>query len=47
MIAIGGINLNNAKEVVQAGADGLCAISAVVTKSNVKKEIQKFQKLFD
>ncbi|MBN1912963.1 MAG: thiamine phosphate synthase, partial [Candidatus Omnitrophica bacterium] len=27
IIAIGGINLSNAKEVVAAGADGLCAIS--------------------
>ena len=46
VIAIGGINLQNAKEVIDAGADGLCAISAVVTKKNVKKEIEKFQKLF-
>jgi thiamine-phosphate pyrophosphorylase len=46
VIAIGGINLSNAKEVVEAGADGLCAISAVVTKPDVKKEIKKFQALF-
>jgi thiamine-phosphate pyrophosphorylase len=46
VIAIGGINLSNAKEVVEAGADGLCAISAVVTKPDVKKEIKKFQTLF-
>ena len=47
IVAIGGINLSNAKEVISAGADGLCAISAVITKKNVKKEIKKFQKLFD
>jgi len=46
IIAIGGINLFNAPEVIEAGADGLCAISAVVIKPNVKKEIEKFQGLF-
>jgi len=46
LIAIGGITLENAKSVVDAGADGLCAISAVVAKENVKKEILKFQELF-
>lgn len=47
VIAIGGINLSNAAEVVRAGADGLCAISAVVASDNVKAEILKFQKLFE
>jgi thiamine-phosphate pyrophosphorylase len=46
VIAIGGINLGNAAQVIKAGADGLCAISAVVTKDDVKSEILKFQKLF-
>ncbi len=46
IVAIGGINLSNAKEVILAGADCLCAISAVVTKADVKKEIEKFQALF-
>jgi thiamine-phosphate pyrophosphorylase len=46
IVAIGGINLSNAKEIIQAGADGICAISAVVTKPDVKKEIKKFQALF-
>lgn len=46
IIAIGGITLDNAKEVVRAGAEGLCAISAVVTKKDTKKEIKKFQKFF-
>lgn len=44
--AIGGINLKNAESVIQAGADMICAISAVVTKSNVLEEIMKFQRLF-
>jgi thiamine-phosphate pyrophosphorylase len=46
LIAIGGINHSNASEVVRAGADGLCAISCVVTKENVRDEIIKFQKIF-
>lgn len=46
LIAIGGINFSNATEVIKAGADGLCAISAVVAKENVDIEIKKFQELF-
>jgi len=46
LIAIGGINHFNAGEVVRAGADGLCAISCVVAKENVRDEILKFQDIF-
>jgi thiamine-phosphate pyrophosphorylase len=46
LIAIGGINLANAPEVIQAGADGLCAISTVVSREGVRAEIEKFQRLF-
>jgi len=46
LVAIGGINLDNAKEVVAAGADCLCAISATVTQRDVKKEIDKYFKVF-
>lgn len=46
LVAIGGINLLNGIEVVRAGADGLCAISAVVTKRDARQEIEKFQRLF-
>ncbi len=46
VVAIGGIDLFNASKVIAAGADGLCAISAVVTKQDVRREIEKFQKLF-
>jgi thiamine-phosphate pyrophosphorylase len=46
LVAIGGINLSNAQEVIAAGADCVCAISAVVSKNNVRQEIRKFQKLF-
>lgn len=47
IVAIGGISLDNAKEVIRAGADAVCAISAVVTKDDVKEEIEKFQKFFE
>jgi thiamine-phosphate pyrophosphorylase len=46
LIAIGGINLANAPEVIRAGANGLCAISAVVSQDDVRAEIEKFQRLF-
>lgn len=46
LVAIGGITLDNAAAAIAAGADALCAISAVVTKQDVKAEIKKFQKLF-
>lgn len=46
LVAIGGINHSNAIDVINAGADGLCAISCVVARENVSKEIKKFQDLF-
>jgi thiamine-phosphate pyrophosphorylase len=46
LVAIGGIKLSNAAAVIAAGADAVCAISAVVTGKDVKKEIGKFQRLF-
>jgi thiamine-phosphate pyrophosphorylase len=46
IIAIGGISLARAPAVIQARAQGLCAISACITKPDVKAEIEKFQKLF-
>jgi thiamine-phosphate pyrophosphorylase len=46
IVAIGGINLSNAPSVIKAGADAICAISAVVSKLDVCSEIKKFQKLF-
>ncbi len=46
IVAIGGINLANAREVIQAGAEAICAISAVVGKPGARQQILKFQKLF-
>jgi len=47
IVAIGGIDLSNAKEVITAGADAVCAISAVVARDDVRGEIGKFQRLFE
>jgi len=46
LFAIGGITLANAPAVIEAGADAMCAIAAVVTRPEVKAEIDKFQQLF-
>lgn len=46
LVAIGGINLDNAPLVIGAGADALCAINAIVCSRNVKKKIEEFQVLF-
>ncbi|MHB9075622.1 MAG: thiamine phosphate synthase [Desulfobaccales bacterium] len=46
LVAIGGITLDNAPTVIAAGADGICAISAVVTQADVRVEIERFQRLF-
>ena len=46
IVAIGGITLLNAPAVIDAGADMVCAISAVVTKKDVLGQIKKFQQLF-
>jgi thiamine-phosphate pyrophosphorylase len=46
VVVIGGISLENAPEVIAAGADALCAISAVVAKAGVGCRIREFQMLF-
>jgi thiamine-phosphate pyrophosphorylase len=46
VVVIGGISLDNAPDVIAAGADAVCAISAVVTKADAGRQIRKFQMLF-
>ncbi len=46
IVAIGGITLANLSDVIAAGADMVCAISAVVTKPDVAAEIRLWQKEF-
>ena len=41
-VAIGGINLENLQSVLDAGAKSAAAISAIVTKEDVEKEVKKF-----
>jgi len=47
VVAIGGITLSNAPDVIVAGADSLCAISAVICSRDVRAQIKKFQALFE
>jgi thiamine-phosphate pyrophosphorylase len=47
LIAIGGMNLANAQSAIDAGANGICAISAVVDSDNVMDEVKKFNKFFE
>jgi thiamine-phosphate pyrophosphorylase len=44
-IAIGGINQNNIKSVLEAGARSIAVISAIVTKDDVEKECKKFREV--
>lgn len=46
LVAIGGINLDNAQQVIEAGADAICAISATVTQGHVQAAIGQFQNFF-
>ncbi len=46
VVAIGGIALSNVDEVIAAGADMVCAISAVVTKGDVAEAILEFQRRY-
>lgn len=46
VVAIGGITLKNAAEVIEAGADSICAISATVDSTSVEDSIRQFRELF-
>ncbi len=41
VVAIGGINENNLKEVLDAGCHNVAIISAILTKENVESEVRK------
>lgn len=45
VLAIGGINENNIKEVISAGADGVAVISAVVSQEDVSAAAANLKKL--
>jgi thiamine-phosphate pyrophosphorylase len=44
--AIGGINEGNVDSVIEAGADMVCAISATVTKDDIKGAVEYFAEKF-
>lgn len=46
IVAIGGINLENIDNVINAGADSAAVISAIVTKEDVALECKKFIQRF-
>jgi thiamine-phosphate pyrophosphorylase len=46
LVAIGGITLANAPQLLAAGADALAVISDLFDAPNVKKRTEEFQKLF-
>ncbi|WP_020167267.1 MULTISPECIES: thiamine phosphate synthase [Methylotenera] len=45
-VAIGGINLQNASQVLKAGADAIAVIQAIFTADDVKLSSQQFSQLF-
>jgi thiamine-phosphate pyrophosphorylase len=45
VLAIGGIKLDKVKEVMEAGADGLALISAILTAENIKETTEEFLRL--
>ncbi|AST90445.1 thiamine-phosphate diphosphorylase [Sutcliffiella cohnii] len=44
IVGIGGINISNAKEVMEAGADGVAVISAISKAENVEETVIKLQR---
>jgi len=47
VVAIGGITPENAPQVVDAGADALCAISAVLCAEEPRNAIKRLQQIFE
>ncbi|MDD3726118.1 MAG: thiamine phosphate synthase [Candidatus Ratteibacteria bacterium] len=45
VVAVGGIDLTNIISVLEAGADGVSAVSAIITKDDVEKECRRFIKI--
>jgi len=46
IVAIGGITFENAKSVIDAGADGLCSISDIQKGNSIFSSVLNFQMLF-
>lgn len=46
VVAIGGINYLNAKEVIKTGIDGIAVVSAILGKEDIRKASEKLMSLF-
>jgi thiamine-phosphate pyrophosphorylase len=42
IVGIGGITKENARQVIEAGADAVCAISAIVTQESVRESVREW-----
>lgn len=47
LVAIGGINFENARQVIEAGADCVCAISAVVGQEDVRAVVEEVLRVLE
>ena len=47
MYAIGGITPDNAAEVLDAGADGVCVMSGFMRCGNISEYISSFKNIID
>ncbi|CAB50001.1 thiamine phosphate synthase [Pyrococcus abyssi] len=47
VVAIGGINVENVKQVLSAGVDGIAVVSAVMGASDVKKATEELRKIIE
>jgi thiamine-phosphate pyrophosphorylase len=46
VVAIGGINYLNAKEVIQTGIDGIAVVSAILGEENIRNASEKLMSLY-
>ena len=47
IVAVGGINKYNVKDVISKGADGVVAVSAVLDTENVYSEVKDFIRIIE
>ncbi|MEM6628714.1 MAG: thiamine phosphate synthase [Bacteroidota bacterium] len=47
LMAIGGITIDNAREVIQAGADGLAVVSAICSADDPEESARKLRQIVD
>lgn len=47
VVAIGGINLDNLLEVIEAGADAVAVLSAIARSKNITEEVKRFIEKID